>query len=119
MDKGDDYYERGFLTLASNEYVKSANLEKDPDRKKALFEKAVHLLKQRDKKRDRFGKKAQVPYGHGKEGVVKGQRADPQEKLIFVFLSNRVYPSAENNKLVEMNIRTRIQDLIYQSLGYK
>jgi len=27
MNKGDDYYERGFLTLASNEYVKAANLE--------------------------------------------------------------------------------------------
>ena len=44
--------------------------------------------------------------------------ADPKENLIFVFLSNRVYPEADNNKLIEMNIRTRIQDLIYESLGY-
>lgn len=42
--------------------------------------------------------------------------ADPKENLIFVFLSNRVYPSAENTKLIDMNIRTRIQDLVYQSI---
>ena len=42
--------------------------------------------------------------------------ADPTTKLVYVFLSNRVYPSAENNKLVDMNIRTKIQDVIYNSL---
>ena len=45
--------------------------------------------------------------------------ADPTENLIFVFLSNRVYPEADNNKLIEMNIRTGVQDLIYESLGYQ
>ena len=42
--------------------------------------------------------------------------ADPKENLIFVFLSNRVYPSAENTKLIDLNIRTRIQDLVYRSI---
>ncbi|MDX1314503.1 MAG: serine hydrolase [Eudoraea sp.] len=42
--------------------------------------------------------------------------ADPKEKLIFVFLSNRVYPTAENTKLIDMNTRTRIQDLVYKSI---
>ena len=42
--------------------------------------------------------------------------ADPQENLIFIFLSNRVYPSSDNLKLVELNIRTRIQDLAYGSI---
>lgn len=41
--------------------------------------------------------------------------ADPKENLIFVFLSNRVYPLAENTKLIDLNIRTRIQDLVYRS----
>jgi beta-glucosidase-like glycosyl hydrolase/CubicO group peptidase (beta-lactamase class C family) len=40
--------------------------------------------------------------------------ADPKNQLIYVFLSNRVNPSAENNKLANMNIRTRIQDLLYE-----
>ncbi|MDQ3073336.1 MAG: serine hydrolase, partial [Bacteroidota bacterium] len=42
--------------------------------------------------------------------------ADPKEELIFIFLSNRVYPSAENNKLAKLNIRTDIHDLIYLSI---
>jgi len=42
--------------------------------------------------------------------------ADPKENLIFVFLSNRVYPSVENSKLIDMNIRTRIQDIVYRAI---
>jgi beta-glucosidase-like glycosyl hydrolase/CubicO group peptidase (beta-lactamase class C family) len=43
--------------------------------------------------------------------------ADPQSGIIFVFLSNRVNPSAENNKIIQMNLRTDIQDLIYQIIN--
>ena len=42
--------------------------------------------------------------------------ADPDEDLIFVFLSNRTYPTMTNNLLGEKNIRTRMQSLIYKSL---
>jgi CubicO group peptidase (beta-lactamase class C family) len=42
--------------------------------------------------------------------------ADPKYGLVYVFLSNRVHPSAENKKLVDMNIRTRIMDVIYETL---
>ena len=42
---------------------------------------------------------------------------DPQYGLIYIFLSNRVYPDASNNKLAQMDIRTDIQSLIYKSLG--
>ena len=42
--------------------------------------------------------------------------ADPVEDLIFIFLSNRVYPTADNLKLVELNIRTRIQDMAYGAI---
>jgi CubicO group peptidase (beta-lactamase class C family) len=40
---------------------------------------------------------------------------DPQYNLVYVFLSNRVYPKADVNALAKMNIRTDIQDIIYQS----
>jgi beta-N-acetylhexosaminidase len=40
---------------------------------------------------------------------------DPEFDLVFIFLSNRVYPD-RNNKLSNANIRTRIQDVIYQSI---
>lgn len=42
--------------------------------------------------------------------------ADPEKGLVYVFLSNRVYPSAENNKITDMNIRTRIQQAIYDAI---
>lgn len=42
--------------------------------------------------------------------------ADPDEEIVYVFLSNRIYPSAENLKLIRMNIRTKIQEEIYKSL---
>lgn len=41
--------------------------------------------------------------------------ADPKHDLIYAFFSNRVHPTQENNKLVEMDIRTKIQDFIYRS----
>lgn len=43
--------------------------------------------------------------------------ADPEYMVNFVFLSNRVYPSAENWKIRDMNIRTNIQRVIYEALA--
>ncbi|MBN08935.1 MAG: beta-N-acetylglucosaminidase [Flavobacteriaceae bacterium] len=42
--------------------------------------------------------------------------ADPEKEIVFVFLSNRTFPSMENNLLTSHNIRTRIQGLIYDAL---
>lgn len=42
--------------------------------------------------------------------------ADPDYDLVFVFLSNRVYPDAENWKLITRNTRSRIQDVVYEAL---
>jgi CubicO group peptidase (beta-lactamase class C family) len=44
--------------------------------------------------------------------------ADPETEIIFVFLSNRTFPSMENRKLIEQNIRTRMQKLLYESIIY-
>ncbi|MBS1558556.1 MAG: serine hydrolase [Bacteroidetes bacterium] len=41
---------------------------------------------------------------------------DPEFDLVYVFLSNRVNPHMNNNKLLNENIRPRIQDVIYQSI---
>ncbi len=42
--------------------------------------------------------------------------ADPAKGLVYIFLSNRVYPSAANQKLSEMNIRTNIHQAVYDLL---
>ncbi len=42
--------------------------------------------------------------------------ADPSFNLVYVFLSNRTYPSSSNNTLNKNNYREKIQDIIYQSI---
>lgn len=42
--------------------------------------------------------------------------ADPQNNLVVVFLSNRVCPDADNNKLLRNNIRTMIHDCFYDAV---
>ncbi len=44
--------------------------------------------------------------------------ADPIENIVFVFLSNRVYPDASNRKIIEENIRSSIQQTIYDAVYY-
>ncbi len=42
--------------------------------------------------------------------------ADPEEEIIYVFLSNRTYPSSSNTLLVKTGLRTRIQKAIYDAI---
>lgn len=44
--------------------------------------------------------------------------ADPERGIVYVFLSNRVYPNAENWLILKENIRTDIQEVIYTACGY-
>ncbi|MBR4505416.1 MAG: serine hydrolase [Bacteroidales bacterium] len=58
---------------------------------------------------------SQNSYGHtGFTGTMLW--VEPDEDLIYVFLSNRVHPSASPNKLAQMNIRTDIQSCIYNDI---
>lgn len=41
---------------------------------------------------------------------------DPEFNLVFIYLSNRVYPDMTNNKLLTGNIRPRIQEVIYKAM---
>ena len=41
---------------------------------------------------------------------------DPVNDLVYVFLSNRTYPNDGINKLARMGVRTKIQEVIYQSM---
>ncbi len=42
--------------------------------------------------------------------------ADPDKEIVYVFLSNRTYPTANNNALLKEGIRTEIQRLIYEAI---
>ena len=44
--------------------------------------------------------------------------ADPEEEIVYIFLSNRTFPEATNRKLIYEDIRTKIQSLIYEAIVY-
>lgn len=59
---------------------------------------------------------SQASYGHtGFTGTMLW--VDPEKELVYVFLSNRVHPTATPNRLAQMNVRTEIQSVIYKILN--
>jgi beta-N-acetylhexosaminidase len=58
---------------------------------------------------------SEVSYGHsGFTGTFAW--VDPKFNLIYVFLSNRVYPTRDNTLLFQQNVRTNIQQVIYDAI---
>ena len=41
---------------------------------------------------------------------------DPKEKLVYVFLSNRVNPTRDNPRLSQLNVRANIQEAVYKAI---
>ena len=44
--------------------------------------------------------------------------ADPEQEVVYVFLSNRTFPDAENQKLIKSDLRSKIQKVIYDAIDY-
>ncbi len=42
--------------------------------------------------------------------------ADPQYNIVFVFLSNRVHPDAENKGIIKEEIRAKAQQIVYDAI---
>lgn len=56
-----------------------------------------------------------LSYGHsGFTGTFAW--VDPKENLVYVFLSNRTFPYPSNGKIIDMEIRLRIQQAIYDAI---
>jgi CubicO group peptidase (beta-lactamase class C family) len=54
-------------------------------------------------------------YGHsGYTGTFAW--VDPKEELIFIFFSNRVYPTRNNRKLYQLNLRPRMHQAVYEAI---
>ncbi len=59
---------------------------------------------------------SQSSYGHtGFTGTMVW--VDPKVNLVYIFLSNRVHPTATPNLLSRLNVRTDVQSQIYKSLN--
>lgn len=44
--------------------------------------------------------------------------ADPEEEIVYVFLTNRTFPDVDNRKLIQSGIREKIQQVIYESIEF-
>ena len=56
-----------------------------------------------------------ISFGHtGFTGTIAW--ADPENEIVYVFLSNRTYPESTVNKLSKENIREDIQKVIYEAI---
>ncbi len=44
--------------------------------------------------------------------------ADPEQEIVYVFLSNRTFPDPENRKLIKSDLRSKIQEAIYEAIDY-
>lgn len=54
-------------------------------------------------------------FGHlGFTGI--GAWADPETKIVYLFLSNRTHPDSENNKLNKLATRPKVHEAIYEAL---
>jgi CubicO group peptidase (beta-lactamase class C family) len=42
--------------------------------------------------------------------------ADPKTEIVYVFLSNRIYPHSDNRGLIKTNMRTKIQQAIQDAI---
>lgn len=42
--------------------------------------------------------------------------ADPKTGIVYVFLSNRIYPKSDNNLITKINTRTKIQEIFYKAI---
>jgi CubicO group peptidase (beta-lactamase class C family) len=43
--------------------------------------------------------------------------ADPESRVVYIFLSNRVYPNSERNRLVELGTRTKVQEVVHAAVA--
>lgn len=44
--------------------------------------------------------------------------ADPEEEIVYVFLSNRTYPDSNNRELIREDVRSKIQEVIYEAIDF-
>ena len=103
---------RRYLNRKTIETFTSRHFEKQGNRRALGFDKQLFAPSPNGQV---CPEATQASYGHtGFTGTMVW--VDPEYDLVYVFLSNRVHPSASTNKLAQMNTRTEIQSLIYNDI---
>ncbi len=109
------YLQEGFY--GGHQYLKSETIEEftrqqfplDDNRRGLGFDKPLPIY---DRKGPTCKGASADSYGHsGFTGTYAW--ADPDNQLVYIFLSNRVCPDAGNNGLIKSNLRTVLHQLVY------
>lgn len=113
MLNGGIYGGREFINSEIIDEFNTAHFAENDNRRGLGFDKA--LLEYED---HLSSCKRASPTSFGHSGFTGTYTwADPENGLVYVFLSNRVYPDMYNNKLGKFDIRTNIHQLFYNAVG--
>ncbi|MGB4398696.1 MAG: serine hydrolase [Daejeonella sp.] len=103
-------------TYGGKQYFKQETVEKFTARYSSISRRGLGFDRWDPKSKKGFPSKLASPetYGHtGYTGTCVW--VDPKYNLVYIFLSNRVNPTV-NNKLSKLDIRERIQDVVYKAI---
>jgi len=110
---GGVYNGKRYLQKATVDTFTRRHFEQQDNRRALGFDKQLFTP---SKTAQTCPEASQASYGHtGFTGTMLW--VDPEYDLVYVFLSNRVCPSSQPNKLAQMNVRTEIQSEIYRILN--
>jgi CubicO group peptidase (beta-lactamase class C family) len=112
---GGVYGGRHFISSATIEEFTSVQFPENDNRRGLGFDKP--LLEYED---HRSNCKDASPSSFGHSGFTGTYTwADPETGLVYVFLSNRVYPDMTNGKISKLDIRTNVHQLFYEAIKNK
>ena len=112
MLNGGTYGGREFISSTTIDEFNTYHFAKNDNRRGLGFDKA--LLEYEDHRSNCHGA-SPTSFGHsGFTGTYTW--ADPENGLVYVFISNRVYPDMYNNKIGKLDIRTNIHQLFYDAV---
>lgn len=105
---GHQYLKKETVEMFTKQYYKGS-----PNRRGLLFDKP-----ETEKGKASPCAKSASPGTFGHQGFTGTCAwADPDNDLVFIFLSNRVNPTAANTKLAQLNVRTDIMQAVYEAIG--
>jgi CubicO group peptidase (beta-lactamase class C family) len=112
---GGKYGGRTFFAEETVDTFTSCQFPEDDNRRGLGFDKPMLEFEEH-----RSNCKDASPSGFGHSGLTCTYAwADTEKGLVYVFLSNRVYPDMNNGKIMKLDIRTNIHQLFYESIKQK
>ncbi len=110
---GGTYGNREFLSTANVNKFNTVYFHEDDNRRGLGFDKPLLEFEEH-----RSNCRSASPSSFGHSGFTGTYTwADPENGLVYVFLSNRIFPDMHNNKISQLDIRTNIHQMFYDAIG--